>query len=71
MRRAALERTNKARDVGSARNKRPRRSDHQMRHSGANNNRKCWGTLSPPAIHRRRRRILFVHPAAPPQQVTF
>jgi hypothetical protein len=41
MRRAALERTNKARDVGSARNKRPRRSDHQMRHSGANNNRKC------------------------------
>ncbi|XP_059475372.1 tumor protein p53-inducible nuclear protein 2 [Neocloeon triangulifer] len=41
MRRAALDRNNKARDVGSARNKRPRRCDHQMRHSGANNNRKC------------------------------
>ncbi|XP_065338220.1 tumor protein p53-inducible nuclear protein 2 isoform X2 [Cloeon dipterum] len=41
MRRTALDRNNKARDVGSARNKRPRRCDHQMRHSGANNNRKC------------------------------
>ncbi|KAF4517814.1 hypothetical protein B566_EDAN003019 [Ephemera danica] len=40
-RRSALERSNKAREVGSARNKRARRSDHMQRHSGANNNRKC------------------------------
>lgn len=35
-----LERNNKVRDV-NRRNKRPKRSDRQKNHSGANNNRKC------------------------------
>lgn len=41
LKRDSMERTNKAREIRSSRNKRQRRSDHMNRHSGANNNRKC------------------------------
>lgn len=41
LKRDSLERTNKAREIRSSRNKRQRRSDHMQNHSGVNNNRKC------------------------------
>lgn len=41
LKRDSLERSNKAREIRSSRNKRQRRSDHMQRHSGVNNNRKC------------------------------